>query len=126
MTVIKEAVVEWLATGETGVSSKTMAFWLGYGIKYRRASHPHDPGDFDRCLQLLAFVPELRSSLGKMAEVSPEWASVVKHWDEIEASHLAEVGLGWTKARYAPKTYAMMKRVISGQALASNHEAQAK
>jgi hypothetical protein len=47
-----------------------------------------------------------------MAEVCPKWAALVARWDEVEASHLAEVGLGWTKSQEAPKTYALMDSIL--------------
>jgi hypothetical protein len=77
-----------------------------------RASHPHDPDDLDHCLRLLSEVPELRERLPKMASVSPEWAALIARWEEVERSHLEEVGLGWTKAKSAPKTYDLMREVI--------------
>jgi hypothetical protein len=108
-------VAHWFATGEVGTSSKTIASFLGLGIRRcRDFSHPHDPDDLDRCLQLLEAVPELRESLPRLAALSPEWAALVGRWDEIERSHLDEVGLRWTKAHSAPKTYFLMREVIEG------------
>ena len=107
------AVVRWLAAGNTGVSSETMAFWLGFAIKRSCGGHPWDPSDFDRCLKLLAAVPELRPQLAAMRGLSIEWARLVDRWDDIEALHLDEVGLGWTKADRAPRTYALMKSVLA-------------
>lgn len=107
-------VLEWLANGETGLSSETMAFWIGFGVlkKIGRHHHPHDPADFDRCLRLLDAVPEMRPHLAKMAYVSDAWKKLVERWHDIERQHLKEVGLGWTKALSAPKTYALMKSVL--------------
>lgn len=110
-------LVEWLAGGERGVSSNTMVQHLtGWPALSNRwdgkGDIPHDPDDFDRCLQLLQAVPMLRLLLPEMATRSPVWAALVEHWPEIEACHLAEVGLRWTKARSAPKTYALMRKAI--------------
>ena len=110
-------VANWMANGERGISSETMAFWLAFGERngqHPTHNYPHDPADFDRCLRLLAAAPLLRVLLPKMAEVGPVWAALVTRWDEIERSHLEEVGLGWTKARSAPKTYTLMRAVIDG------------
>lgn len=41
-----------------------------------------------------------------------QWAALIARWDEVEASHLEEVGLGWTKAWLAPKTYALMQEIL--------------
>lgn len=114
MTPAQQKTIDWLANGETGISSKTMAFWLAFDVKMSDASHPLDPTDFDRCLRLLDAVPEMRPHLPRMAKVSPQWARLVKHWDEVERCHLKEVGLGWTKARSAPETYYLMQRVLYG------------
>src|SRR5690348_9189841 len=111
-TPAQTRTLEWLANGETGMSSETMAFWLGFGVKPECISHPYDPDDLDRCLRLLFVVPEMRPHLQKMAELSEAWKRLIAHWDEIEQSHLDEVGLGWTKGRAAPKTYALMQEVL--------------
>ena len=109
-------LVEWLAGGSRGVSSNSIVQHL-VGLSACRngeTSHPYDPGDLDRCLNLLAAVPLLRVCLPYMSSCSPEWAALIARWDEVEASHLEEVGLGWTKARSAPKTYDLMRSVLKG------------
>lgn len=108
-------LVEWLAGGSRGISSNTMVQHL-VGLPACRGaqSHPHDPDDLDRCLRLLEAVPLLRVCLPWMSSCSPEWAALVEKWGEIEASHLEEVGLGWSKGCRAPKTYALMRSVIDG------------
>lgn len=111
--IIQRKVANWLIHGRVGLSSKTMAAWLAYGEKFEDGhNHPHDPDDLDRCLNLLNTVPELRIFFPNMAALSKTWAALVENWDEIERSHLDEVGLGWTKARSAPKTYALMRMII--------------
>jgi hypothetical protein len=109
---IEAKIAHWFATGHVGVSSRTMASFLGLGIRKGDYSHPHDPDDLDRCLQLLEAVPELRPYIANLAALSPEWEALVRRWDEIERSHLDEVGLRWTKANRAPKTYELMRSVI--------------
>lgn len=113
---ISAEAVNWLATGQRGISSNAIFQHLT-GVPATRdgwLDHPHDPADFDRCLKLLRAVPELRERLPHMASLSRGWAALVAHWDEIERSHLDEVGLGWAKARSAPKTYDLMRKVIDG------------
>lgn len=113
MTETQQRVIEWLATGEVGLSSRCMALWLGFGqpVPAHERFEPADPGDLDRCLRLLAWAPGLRPMLPKMAEVSPAWAALTARWDEVEASHLAEVGLGWSKGRRASKTFELMESI---------------
>lgn len=112
---LSQKAIVWLASGSRGISSNTMFSHLtgidaldGYG-----GDVPHDPDDLDRCLALLKSVPELRAQLPRMAEVSPQWAALVNRWDEVEQSHLNEVGLGWTKASSAPKTFKLMREVFA-------------
>ena len=113
---LSDGAVRWPASGARGISSETM-FTVLTGVDAlagEHGGHPHDPEDLDRCLKLLAAVPELRPLLPKMAGCSPQWAALIEHWDEIEHSHLDEVGLGWTKASSAPMTYALMRQVLDG------------
>lgn len=112
LSPMQQQTIEWLANGETGISSKTMAFWLAFDIKMEDGCHPWDPADFDRCLKLLEWVPEMRTQLYRMKEISPQWAALVTRWSDIECSHLEEAGIGWWKARSAPKTYELMKSVL--------------
>jgi len=113
MDATEQAVIDWLADGEIGVSSKCMAMWLAFGKRTRDAfgGYPHDPDDMDRCLKLLHRAPGLRERLPKMAELNKTWAAMVARWDEIEACQMAEIGLDWTKGKSAPKTYALMQEV---------------
>lgn len=105
-------VINWIATGSVGVSSECMALWLAFGERSQMPLEPADPDDLDRCLRLLKAAPGLRERLPKMAEVSPRWAALMARWDEVETCHLDEVGLGWTKARTAPKTFALMRSIL--------------
>jgi hypothetical protein len=116
MDTVQSRVLEWLANGEVGVSSKCMAMWLQFGKRVTGSafgSHPHDPDDLNRCLKLLRCAPELRYSIKKMADISAEWAALVARWDEIEKSFIDEVGFDWSKSRSAKSTYELMKDVIS-------------
>lgn len=128
MDATQDAVLDWLNTGEVGISSKCMAMWLAFGKRVASTfgAHPHDPDDMDRCLKLLHRVPALRERLSKMAEVSKTWAALVERWEEIEAMQMEEIGLGWEKARSAPKTYALMKAVIDGAKKRPNDQDKAR
>ena len=106
-------ILEWLANGETGASSKTMAFAVS-GIKYKYATHPHDPADFNRCLMLVEAEPMVCNSFPKIRELSPEWAVIIDHWDELERLFLDEAGRDWSKANRAPKTYERMTQLLRG------------
>lgn len=83
-TPTQRAIIEWLANGDTGLSSQTMAFWLGFGVRSNANRYPHDATDFGRCLALLDAAPALRDRLIEMAVLSPQWESLMMYWSEIE------------------------------------------
>lgn len=105
----------WLAGGERGVSSNTIFEHLTgiSAVGKWGGGYPHDPDDFRRCRLLLERVPELVPLLPRMAEVSPVWAALVAGWDILCATMDAE-SPNWRAGRggSAPKTYAMMKKII--------------
>lgn len=100
-------VIRWIAVGEVGASSTVMAAYLTTRTPGDR-SHPHDPSDLRRCLLLLDAVPELRTELRHMADVSPQWATLIAIWDQLEDTFRAETAAG----RYAPRTYELMRGAL--------------
>jgi hypothetical protein len=107
MTETQTKVIQWLARGEVGTSSKCMAMWLAFGEIVPEKWPPGDPGDLRRCLRLLAWAPGLRPLLPKMAEVSDQWSALTARWDEVEALFLEESGF----KRWAPRTFDLMKTI---------------
>jgi hypothetical protein len=108
------ALINWLAGGRRGVSSDTMVQHLT-GLQTLRGwtpSHPYDPGDLNRCLLLLQEVPLMRVILPEMANVSPSWAALIENWELVESTFLEEAGPNWSKAKSAPKTYALMRSIL--------------
>ena len=110
MSQIQTKVLNWIATGRVGASSKAMAM-AACGLP-NDGSYPHDPGDLNRCLLLLESAPDVRDHFEKIAALGVVWERLIGRWADIEASFLDEVGLNWSKAREAPKTYALMREVI--------------
>lgn len=104
---IKQHIALWLANGETGLSSKTIAFYLGFGIIPKWASHPEDVGDFSRCVQLLDAVPELRADILRMKGVSKVWEALSENWLELERLYEKERG----NAK-CPETYAAIRKIV--------------
>ena len=104
-------VAKWLASGDTGSSSKTIALWLQFGERYAYASVPWDPSDLGRCLRMLKACPHLRQHLPRMAELGGLWPKFVERWNDMAASMEREVGIDWSKGRSAPETYQLMKAV---------------
>ena len=47
-------IIQWLADDEdVGLSSKCMAFVIGFDVVPRRKSYPLDSSDLSRCVKLL-------------------------------------------------------------------------
>lgn len=113
---IPSAAVEWLASGERGISSEFI-FYVLTGIpvgSFRSgwSNHPHDPSDFTRCERLLRAVPEFRDRLDEMRVVSPVWNALVTNWNrlvELIDEEVPGVLSGEHNRGSAPKSYALMK-----------------
>lgn len=94
MTLRLENFASWLASGERGESSNAiLARVTGVPVGnyiFPSSGYPHDPSDFRSCMQLINQYPVLRSHLYEMKDVSPQWAQIVDHWDELEALYETE------------------------------------
>jgi len=74
----------WLLSGNCGISSETMlAIALGVDEVGYRAGAPYDYGDFFRCYRLVQQVPEIREHFPRIAAAVPEFAGVLRCWDEL-------------------------------------------
>lgn len=109
---LSDAAIQWLALGERGVSSEAIfAKLTGIPVRDYRwlNTHPHDPDDLYRCRKLLEAVPEFRARLSEMATVSPVWAALVEHWDELCTLMDLEAPDWRMRGTWAPNTYQRMK-----------------
>lgn len=106
---IEARALEWMLSDDTGASSITLCAQM-LGVKIKRRSYPLDPADLGRCLRLLEIIPEWKSRITEMSDVSPSWAGLVSCWDDIAQLMADEVGLDWSNGRSAPKTYDAIKR----------------
>lgn len=88
------AIHQWLYDGEVGSSSLALAqhlYLIPNGFKERTdkdisKSIPYDADDFSRCVLLLRRAPFLAERIKEMAQVSEEWAQLVrKNGDEPSA-----------------------------------------
>lgn len=112
MNKLKNDLLVWFATGRVGCSSKALACAV-LDIVPNEPYHPLDPADFNRCLIMLEAAPDAKQHIGKAADLTPEWAAIIKHWGEVEKTFLDEVGLNWQKGSSAPTTHALMKDIYS-------------
>ena len=90
---IPESAQEWLLKGDRGISSETI-FGAITGLVINSSKHPPaDPSDFYRCYKLINAVPEWKSELHKVAELSKTWKNVIDNWDKL--SELLEEQIQW-------------------------------
>lgn len=101
-------LAQWLSSHDTGMSSKAIALHMASG--YCDGSAPSDPADLGRCLRMLELFPEWKSRIGEMTRYGGEWLGLAPHWHELAKSMDDEVGIDWSKARAAPKTYDLMRK----------------
>jgi hypothetical protein len=84
----------WLETGHTGNSSKTICGTLFPKLREIHSSYsnkndhindyPRDNADFGRCVEFLDTIPGSRALLSKMSSVSPEWEKLIDNWQILE------------------------------------------
>jgi hypothetical protein len=102
----------WLASDDTGLSSRYLAYVLGTAAGERAPwagnEHPHDADDFGRCVRLLDAAPALRPHLPALAQGhGPVWAGLAAAWAELEALYREEAPGG-----RAPKCYRRVREII--------------
>jgi hypothetical protein len=72
-----QRLASWMTSGDTGVSSQSIAAHMTGGNRGRWGwGHPHDPDDLGRCLRLLALFPEWAPRIGEMAARGVGWAGL--------------------------------------------------
>ena len=104
---LRGKILHWLANGETGLSSKTIAFATA-GISAARHRHPNDLYDFNRCLNLRNEIPETEEGLNRLAETCAQCRALRDHWQQLEQTGkysefrdlLQEIGARAGKAPY--------------------------
>jgi hypothetical protein len=110
--IMDPRLAEWFGSGDTGISSETIALWLSARAKLKRwgFGEPSDGADFGRCYRLLEFIPEWRGRIGEMAARGGRWPDLVARWNEIETTYLSEVA---NEPGSAGATYRLMKQVLA-------------
>jgi hypothetical protein len=110
--------IEWLLSGDTGVSSKTiLAVMTGSELGGAFGPDvPHDPSDFGRCYRLLQNFPEWRARLPEVATAYPIWGPMVDAWDELATIYEEEKQ---NKSGKAPKLYERMRKLVEEGRLAA-------
>lgn len=114
-TLIDPRLADWLASGDTGSSSKAIMLWLGAGKTGGNwgPDTPSDVGDFGRCIRLLECIPEWKERMPEMAGAGGLWPTFSKYWPDLTATYLAENGGTFPakgSSEKCPRTYAMLKQ----------------
>ncbi len=87
-TGLPEAVVKWLADGERGASSEALCRAI-YGVPSDAGDdYPGDSWDMKRCIDF-ADSTGSKHLLFRAKMISPRWARIVDHWDELSEMILA-------------------------------------
>lgn len=110
MKTEQERIIQWLCSGETGLSSKTMVcIHTGNEMHDDWGFHaPSDVADFRRCWELLQLVPEVKNSFALITEKCPAFKGVIENWDAISANYERERGNG-----HYPETYQLLKEALN-------------
>ena len=112
-TSISARVGAWLVSDDTGLSSTSIvAVMMGANPTEIPTHYPYDPSDLGRCLRLLELIPEWGPFMNEMRTASPEWNTLVDHWNELHTLMESECGVHWQHAKSAPRTYARMKELL--------------
>ena len=79
----KQRMIEWIATCNTGVSSKTM--WCALmGVKRKiNLNTPRDNGDFRRCYDMVEYGHITLDELQIVKKQYPWFAPFVDNWEEL-------------------------------------------
>jgi hypothetical protein len=83
MDIEETQCLEWLASGDCGISSKTMLYAIT-GIPTDRHDHPHDISDVGRCVRMLRKLPFLRPKIEAVTEKFPHWMPFIDCWQHLE------------------------------------------
>ena len=77
-----DKIIEWLLSGDTGTSSKTIIHVV-VQVPMDGPDIPYDLDDFRRCYRLIEKIPELRDFLPNVAIKYPRWIPLVDNWDKL-------------------------------------------
>lgn len=88
----KQRMIEWIATRNTGVSSKTM--WCALmGVKRKiNLSTPRDNGDFRRCYDMVEYGHVTLDDLQIVKKQYPWFVPFVDNWEELSLLFEEELG----------------------------------
>lgn len=75
-------VIEWVLAANIDLSQGAI---IGHMLGIEAADqHPAGPLELGMCFELANTFPEWRPRIGELAALSPEWAALVRQWQEVE------------------------------------------
>jgi hypothetical protein len=107
---------DWLASDDTGLSSKYMASVLADPPFRAQVNRPWDASDFGRCYRLLRAVPELRENFGRLANCPTPWPALHSKWAELERLYEDLLTETWRRSGPNPKHdafYAVLDPIVN-------------
>lgn len=116
MSELALRILEWQTQNKVGVSSASMAaVAVGLGKPFYGSyfQHPYDPADFNRCVNLVNTIPEIREHFDAIGQKIPAFKNILENWDELK--NLLDEEKRNADGR-APKTYARMKQLLGPDA----------
>jgi len=81
---VKKEWLDWLASSDTGTSSKTMFSAITGTPISERPDVPGDIADIGRCVRMLRKCPDLRDKLHMVIDKHKEWMPFIDCWKELE------------------------------------------
>ena len=95
--LLEKKALDWLENGRFGLSSGTICATLFPNLKnhYKlkdmygsnetlKVNWPKDIDDFKRCMDFFDYIPEVKSRMKKLENLSIEWNELVDKWDQIK------------------------------------------
>jgi len=114
METLERKVLAWLASRDTGVSSKVLAFAsVGLTEKLDDLCYPWDASDLGRCIRLVESIPEVRLTFPVVCRISNKWCNIIDHWDElVELYNHEHASDDKNIVMRMPETRALLKKLI--------------
>lgn len=86
-----QKMIQWIATHNVGVSSKTMwSALMQVEIDPKSVDYdiPHDVADFSRCYDLYRFAKLDLNDLRKIEKVFPYWKPIIDVWSNLATAYI--------------------------------------
>lgn len=91
-------LLEWIAKGRVGISSKTM--WGAImGVEVDRHDKPYDPDDFSRCWKLVTRCNVTKEQLQIIVDKYPYWKPYIDNWQKLTEMYERNRAEKWVNSK---------------------------